>query len=269
MGICCGINNEKSDEKGMLNANAIFDFLYKAKKAICEIKMPNGFGSGFFCKIPYTDNNNILLPVLITCSHILKRDSINSKDIKIILNGESKTISLGQRKKWTDQDLDFTCIEIKEKEDNIKTFYTLDDEVLDNNNSIDWYLNKNVLIFAVNKTDGQVGLSNGLIKKCESHYFYYNCNTYPGCSGGCIVNQVNNNVIGIHKGENETDGLNAGIFIREIIKDIKDNKEIVSRVSKYLFYNNFNLLNDVNHYFSYYFIIGNKLLFFLLFYYCM
>jgi len=266
MGICDSIKNEKSDEKGMLNAYAISIFSIKAKKTICEIKMPNGFGSGFFCKIPITDNNNILLPVLITCYHVLNKDSINSKDIKIILNGESKTISLGQRKIWTDQELDFTCIEIKEKEDNIKTFYTLDDDVLDDNNSNDWYLNKNVLIFAVNKKDRQIGFSNGIIKKCESPYFFYNCNTYAGCSGGCIVNQANNNVIGIHKGESKKNGLNAGIFIREIIKYIKDNKEILSRVSKYSFKNNFNLLKEVNHLFFYYFIIGSNLLFFLLFY---
>ena len=135
--------------------------------------------------------------------------------------------------------MDFTCIEIKEKEDNIKTFYTLDDDVLDDNNSNNSYLNKKVLIFAVNKTDRQIGLSNGCIKKCESHYFSYNCNTYPGCSGGCIVNQANNNVIGLHKGENKKDGLNVGIYIREIIKYIKDNKEIISRVSKLLLFFNF------------------------------
>ena len=141
------IKLESSDEKDMVNENSIIEFLSKAKKAICEIKMPNGkFGSGFFCKIPYTDNNNLLLPVLITCNHVLNEDSITSKDITIILNGEVKTISLKQRKKWTDKALDFTCIEIKEKEDNIKTFYYLDDNVLDENCSNDCYLNKNVLI---------------------------------------------------------------------------------------------------------------------------
>ena len=240
MGICSSskedIKKEKSDEKGMLNVNAIIEFSSKAAKAICEIKIPDGFGSGFFCKIPYTDDDNLLLPVLITCNHVLNKDLINSKDIKIILNGESKTISLTQRKKWTDQDLDFTCIEIREKEDNIKTFYSLDDYVLEDQFSNDRYLEKKILIFAVNNTDRQIALSNGVIKKCDGHYFSYNCNTYPGCSGGCIVNQASNNVVGIHKGENQNDGLNVGIFIREIIKYIKDNKDISSKVSKYLFY---------------------------------
>ena len=228
------IKLESSDEKDMVNENSIIEFLSKAKKAICEIKMPNGkFGSGFFCKIPYTDNNNLLLPLLITCNHVLNEDLITSKDIKIVLDGEGKTISLKQRKKWTDKYLDFACIEIKEKEDNINTFYYLDDNVLDEKCSNNCYLNKNVLIFGINGIDKQIGFSNGLIKKCKTYSFSYNCDTYPGCSGGCIVNQDNNCVIGIHKGENINGDLNLGIFIREIFKYIKDNKEKISNVSKY------------------------------------
>ena len=227
------IKKESSDEKGMISVDAIIEFSSKAKKAICEIQLPNGeFGSGFFCKIPYTDNNNLLLPALITCNHVLNEDSITSKDVTIILDGEVKTISLKQRKKWTDKALDFTCIEIKEKEDKINTFYNLDDKALDENCLNNYYLNKYVLIFAINIKDKQIGFSNGLIKKCETDSFSYNCYKYP-CSGGCIVNQANNCVIGIHKGENKNTGLNLGIFIKEIIKYIKDNKEILSNVSKY------------------------------------
>ena len=51
---------ENSDEKGMLNAKKTKSYLEKAEKAVCEIILPNGFGSGFFCKIPYTENNNLL-----------------------------------------------------------------------------------------------------------------------------------------------------------------------------------------------------------------
>ena len=143
------IKLEKSDEKGMLNANALMNYLPKALKAICEIKLPNGFGSGFFCKIPISENNNILLPVLLTNNHVLSKDLINSKDyIEININGENKTISLKERNKWTDEKIDFTCIEIKE-EDNIHTFYNLDDNILDKNNSNEYYLNQNVLIFAI------------------------------------------------------------------------------------------------------------------------
>ena len=85
------INNQKCINGSTFNIKPTIEFLQKAEKAICQIIMPNGgFGSGFFCKIPYTENNNILLPVLITCNHVLNKDSINSKDLTIILNGEKK-----------------------------------------------------------------------------------------------------------------------------------------------------------------------------------
>ena len=235
------IKLEKSDEKGMLNVNALINYLEKAKKAICEISLSKEFGSGFFCKIPYTENNNLLLPVLMTNNHVLSREILNSKnDIKITINGEIKTISLNQRKKWTDEKIDFTCIEIKE-EDKINTFFNLDDNILDNNYTNDCYLNQYVLIFGINYKYKQLGFSNGLIKKNKNSFFIYTCNTYPGCSGGCIVNQFNNCVIGIHRGEvlSETKkALNQGIYMRDVIKYIKDSKvSIISNVNR-----NFNIL---------------------------
>ena len=225
------IKNEVSDEKGMINVNAMMNFFPKAIKAVCEICVStNKFGSGFFCKIPYTQNNNLLLPVLITNNHVLSKNELES-DLKIIINGETKIISLKGRKKWTDETIDFTCIEIKEEEDNIHTFYNLDDNVYDKNYSNDCYLNNHVIIFAINKNDKQVGFSNGVIKQNEKSFFAYTCNTFPGCSGGCIVNQNNNNIIGIHKGEINTSNekaVNAGIYINNVINYIKQSKEKIS-----------------------------------------
>ena len=146
------IKLESSDDKGMLDASTMIEFLQKAKKAVCEIKLSKGFGSGFFCKIPYTENDNLLLPVLITNDHVLSKEILTSKnDIKIIINGETKILSLKQRKIWNDKEMDFTCIEIKEKEDNIHTFFNLDDNVLDNNSDNNYYLNKNVIVYGINK----------------------------------------------------------------------------------------------------------------------
>ena len=208
-----------------MNGKAIANYLNKAFKAICEIKLSNGFGSGFFCKIPYTENDNLLLPVLMSCYHVLSKDFLNSKDdIKIVINDENKTISLKGRKIWINEKMDYTCIEIKEKEDNIHTFYNLDDNAFDDKYSNDNYLNQKVLIFAINKNDKQIGFSNGLILKNKDCFFAYNCNTYPGCSGGCIVNQLDNHVIGIHEGEiklGNKNKVNQGIYIKNIIKNIK------------------------------------------------
>ena len=219
-----GIKFEKSDKKGMIDADAMMLFLPKAKKAICEINLPNGYGSGFFCKIPYTEDNNQLIPALITCNHVLSKDIIKANNINIILNGQTKTLSLNQRKIWNDEIIDFTCIEIKEKEDNIYTFFNLDDNVFTN----ELYLNQNVIIYGINnnKNGSKLVFSNGIINKSYGCNFEYTCNTDSGCSGGCIVNQTDNCVIGIHQGEitGNKNVVNAGIFLRDIIKYIKENK---------------------------------------------
>ena len=228
------IKLEKSDEKGMINGYAIMNYLPKAINAVCEICISNGFGSGFFCKIPYTQNNNLLLPVLLTNNHVLSKDDLEN-DIKIKIDGETKILSLKGRKKWTNKEMDFTCIEIKEEEDNIHTFFNLDDKVLYKNYSNDCYLNQNVFIFAINKNDKQIGFSNGVIKNNEDLFFAHTCNSFPGCSGGCIVNQFTNNVIGIHCGEIKTGNekaLNAGIYINNVINIIKQSKENISQKVK-------------------------------------
>ena len=228
------IRLEKSDEKGMINGKAIMDYLSKALNAVCEICLSNGFGSGFFCKIPYTQNNNLLLPVLLTNNHVLSKDAIEN-DIKIKINDETKTLSLKGRKKWTDEEMDFTCIEIKEEEDDIHTFFNLDDKILYKNYSNNCYLNQNVLIFGINKNDNQIGFSNGVIKKNKDSFFAHTCNSFKGCSGGCIVNQFNNNVIGIHRGEIETGNkkaVNAGIYLYNVINKIKQSKENISQKVK-------------------------------------
>ncbi len=233
------IKLEASDDKGMLDAVSTMEFLQKAIKAVCEINQSKGFGSGFFCKIPYTENDNLLLPVLITNDHVISREMINYKnDIEIIINGETKIISLKQRKIWNDKEIDFTCIEIKENEDNIHTFFNVDDNVLDNNSDINCYLNKNVIVYGINLIGKKISFSNGIIKKnVKDDFFAYTCNTFPGCSGGCIVNQSNNNAIGIHMGEIIKKTANLGIYIRSIIKRIKNNKEIFILKVNYNFKN--------------------------------
>ena len=54
------------------------------------------------------------MPVLLTNNHVLSKDALKN-DIKIKINGETKILSLKGRKKWTSEEMDFTCIEIREE----------------------------------------------------------------------------------------------------------------------------------------------------------
>ena len=154
----------------------------------------------------------------------MKKD-LNRKEIEIIINEEHKFIYLKQRKIWVNKKLDFVCIEIKEKQDDIHTFYNYDDDIFKKNN---YYLGEKVLTFGTVEKDEKLGFSNGIIKQINqdySYFFEYTCNTTSGCSGGCIVRQANNCVIGIHKAgivKEEKWQLNLGIYIRDVIKSIQE-----------------------------------------------
>ena len=104
------------------------------KYCICKIYKDPIKGSGFFCKIPIK-NKTSFLPVLITNNHVLNLDDINvGKTIKITINNDKviREIKVDEsRKKITNKDLDYTILEIKPNEDNIKSFLDIDETVED------------------------------------------------------------------------------------------------------------------------------------------
>ena len=86
----------------------------KKVSATCKILSGNE-GSGFFCEIKV---NNKLMKVLFTNNHVI--NNLNS-DIKIEHNREKKIIKLNNRFKYTNEELDYTCIEIL-KEDGFNNY---------------------------------------------------------------------------------------------------------------------------------------------------
>ena len=114
--------------------NSIEEMINQMKKNICKIKIGDAQGTGFFCKIPFPDQNN-MLKVLITNNHVIKKDILFKKDqeISILIKEEKKIrkLNLNDRIKYTNDEkiYDITIIEIKE-EDNINNFLELDDNVL-------------------------------------------------------------------------------------------------------------------------------------------
>jgi len=65
--------------------------LFQMENCICKIVKDNGEkGTGFFCSIPFPDENN-LLKVLITNNHILNENDIkNGKIIKFKMHNREK-----------------------------------------------------------------------------------------------------------------------------------------------------------------------------------
>ena len=246
------IHERNLDGKGMQNDESKNPFLRKAKEAVCLIEYKGAMGTGFFLNIPDKDNEHWTF--LITNCHVYPQNSIlTEKFLDITINGISKRIDLEGRGKWTDEKMDYTCIEIK-KGDNIKTGFSLDDNISKSNCSNKDYSNKSVTLYALNKNDyNKLNYSYGYIKESKDLDLIHTCNTFHGCSGGCIAIKSNNRVIGIHYGGDKENNENYAIFIKDVFKDIK------IKVKKDI--------NKVNHYYFYYFIIVSKSLLFLLFYY--
>ena len=111
------INEKKIKEGENLTLSKIKIISEKGESSICEIIKDNGYGSGFFCKIKYEKKDTYCL---ITNNHVITRYMLLNKNyIEIKFKNEIKKIFINKyRRIWTDEKIDFTCIEIIE-EDNI------------------------------------------------------------------------------------------------------------------------------------------------------
>lgn len=135
----------------------MYQYIEKARNATCQILLNDGnYGSGFFCRIPYKKNDNLLLNVLLTCEHILTQDIIFSdNEIKIKVGDEVKNLSLKNRKKWSNKEMVYSCIEILE-EDEINDFYNYD-TILKNNYTNEMFISNkmnHIYIFAIMQKKG-------------------------------------------------------------------------------------------------------------------
>jgi len=77
-----------------LNKNQIKRIFEQMNNSICKII--DYKGTGFLCLIPYPNNFN-LLPVLISCNHVLKNNVVEpGNKIKLLFEGEEKLIEIDE-----------------------------------------------------------------------------------------------------------------------------------------------------------------------------
>ena len=105
--------------------------LFKMEKSMCKIyfeteKGGKGKGSGFFCEI----DNFPIKYALFTNNHILNESSIQKgKKINFEYYNEKKRIEITEeRRVFTNEELDYTCIEIF-KSDDINNYFEIEPEL--------------------------------------------------------------------------------------------------------------------------------------------
>ena len=201
--------------------------LYQMKKCVCKIHAGGTKGTGFFTKIP---NNNNMLSVLITNNHVLGEEEIkDGKIIYISFNNETKFKNIiidSNRKRYTNEILNVTIIEIKENIDNINDFLTLDNQILEIHNldpdedNINYFSDKyeKESIYLLNYKDGkEIFTSYGLLLSITESEIKYKCNTDTGSSGSPILLLKSNKVIGVHYGSVKDNFSNFGTLILKLI----------------------------------------------------
>ena len=194
------------------------------ERNICKITVGENQGTGFFCKIPFPDLNN-MLSVFITNNHIINKELLYKDNLIIEINIEEENnirkLNLNNRMKYTNEEYDITIIEIK-NEDEINNYLELDDniinDIINNNNRNDKYKDKTIYIIQYPK--GELSVSYGILDNIyedKKYNFNHKCSTEGGSSGSPILN-INNKLIGIHK-EGIYNKYNKGTFLNYPIKE--------------------------------------------------
>ena len=207
----------------------------KTISATCKILSGNE-GSGFFCEIKVS---NRLMKVLFTNNHVI--NNLNS-DIKIEHNKEKKIIKLSENRfKCTNEELDYTCIEIL-KEDGFNNYFKIDKNI-NINNPYEEYKNDEYVMIQYPKGD-DVSFAQGYINNINNYIINYTMKTEYGSSRSPLILDTRNlKIIGIHyqKTSKNNDEKKA-IFMKYIIQDIE--KQLQNNYNNKDNNNKFNINKD-------------------------
>ena len=212
-------NNLNETERNTLNIMS-FNLMKRCEKklnATCKILNSNGIpkGTGFFCEIKL---NNKLKKVLFTNNHVL--NNYNS-DIQIEYDRDIIKLKKENRFFYTNEDLDYSCIEILDS-DNFNNYFKVDKNINNNNPEEEYKYDQLVVIQYPGGEDVKIG--KGYISEIKKESIIYSIMSECGSSGSPICLDTRNlKVIGIHRGkaDNENINLKRGIFMKDIIQDIQ------------------------------------------------
>jgi len=266
------INKEEIDELSRYQysmCKIIYETIKKGQKE-------KQSGTGFFCQI--NDKNISFKKGLFTNNHVLNKNRIEiNKEIEFEYLNKMKKIKITKnRKVFTNEYLDYTCIEIFDSDkifdkDKINYIFRIDTEIFENKkNMID------TEIFILQYPNGDnLSQALGKILDIKDNEIKHSAATLIGSSGSPLIKRYNVNlVIGIHYGGDNKKYLRNNEFIYNyaipfdiIIEDIKyklstniinNNKNIEYRnIINIIYYKQNNYYNS-NNIFGGKFVENNK-----------
>ena len=186
--------------------------------AICKIL--TGKGTGFFCKLNLKNKSII---GLLTNNHVLNEDKIKlGSKIEIEHNNEKKVIEITKNRfTCTNEEYDYTCIEIFENE-NYKNYFEIDDNI-DTDNPNEQYKDQEILMVQYPNLE-EASFEKGKVNSIKNNYqIFHTISTEGGSSGSPIILMSSSlKIIGIHCGSSKKDkNLNRGNYMKVILEDIQ------------------------------------------------
>ena len=185
------------------------------KNNICKISIRDEIEEfGFFCKIPYPDDDHTL-PALITTCHFINKELLEKEKELILLMDNDKNqkhINLEGRIKYTNEYFNFALIEIKEEKDDIHNFFELDENIKaqDTNGCI------KETIYILQNSKKKMYVSYGILydfeKENDCNFVHLDC-IKEDSIGSPILNLSNNKIIGMNIKRNDGNNSNIGLFI--------------------------------------------------------
>ena len=191
----------------------------KKEDAVC--KLITGSGTGFFCKFKV---NGRTMKALFTNNHVLKEDLIKENSIiQLKHNDEIKEIKItSNRFKCTNEELDYTCIQILDNED-YNNFFEIDDNINCQNPNVQYGNKLGVIYQFPNNQDISCGegFIEGIKNINDTNIIIHKITTDFGSSGSPIFLSNNLKVIGIHSRRKDKNK-NEGIYFKNILRDIEN-----------------------------------------------
>ena len=210
---------------------------YKSyENCICKI-IAKSVGTGFFCRIEHEGG---LIPVLITNYHVIDDEYMEKNDkLKYYINNDSYVIDINKDSKLYSSSRDkYDIMIIRLKEGQAKAYLKIDNNIFKDNSENNYGYEDIYILHYPDAKEAKISFGNGLEKE-NDYYIKHELHTEHGSSGGPILSQNTNWVIGIHKAAKKLDGeykYNIGTFLKFPLNELK--KSIRLKVS----YNNYYII---------------------------
>jgi len=226
--------------------------LFKMEKSMCKIsferinkdKLEKGKGTGFFCKL----SDMPFKYALFTNNHILNESSIQKgKKINFEYYNEKKRIEITEeRRVFTNEELDYTCIEVF-KSDDINNYFEIEPE-LNKFNKKFIEINKPDIFILQYPNGNDISFSEGRMLSLRNNKIIHSASTNSGSSGSPIIRRCNDNyIIGLHrqgfKKKENYYKYNLATPFNLIIDDINNKNYFVNNNN--MFINNDILFNNI------------------------